>query len=186
MLSALPGFAQLAERLQASTVRVGDGRRGAGSGVVWSMDGLVMTNAHVARGRSATVTFHDGRRARARVIARDDERDLAALRLENVVAFPLPVAGVRDASSLRVGELVFAVGNPLGLVGAMTAGIVQRLSDRFVIADLRLEPGNSGGPLADAQGRVVGINSMVARGLALAVPSGAITDFLRDVYAAAA
>jgi serine protease Do len=186
MISALPGFAPLAERLQASTVRVGDGRRGAGSGVVWSMDGLVMTNAHVARGRSATVTFHDGRRASARVIARDVERDLAALRLENVVPFALRVAGVRDAATLRVGELVFAVGNPFGLVGAMTAGIVQRLSDRFVIADLRLEPGNSGGPLADSQGRVVGINSMVARGLALAVPSGAVSAFLRDVYASAA
>jgi serine protease Do len=186
MISALPGFAQLAERLQASTVRVGDGRRGAGSGVVWSMDGLVITNAHVARGRSASIVFHDGRRSSARVIARDPERDLAALRLENVVAFPLPVAGVRDASTLRVGELVVAVGNPLGLVGALTAGIVQRQSDRFVIADLRLEPGNSGGPLADAQGRVVGINSMVARGLALAVPSNAVTDFLRDVYASAA
>ncbi len=186
MINALPGFAPLAERLQASTVRVGDGRRGAGSGVVWSMDGLVMTNAHVARGRSATVTFHDGRRASARVIARDVERDLAALRLENVVPFALRVAGVRDAATLRVGELVFAVGNPFGLVGAMTAGIVQRLSDRFVIADLRLEPGNSGGPLADSQGRIVGINSMVARGLALAVPSGAVTAFLHDVYASAA
>ena len=186
MISALPGFAPLAARLQASTVRVGDGRRGAGSGVVWSMDGLILTNAHVARGRTATVTFHDERRAGAHVIARDVERDLAALKLDNVVAFPLPVAGVRDAATLRVGELVFAVGNPLGLVGAMTAGIVQRLSDRFVIADLRLEPGNSGGPLADAQGRVVGINSMVARGLALAVPSNAVADFLREVYASAA
>ena len=186
MVSALPGFAQLAERLQASTVRVADGRRGAGSGVVWSMDGLIVTNAHVARGRVATVTFHDGRSAGARVIARDPERDLAALKLENAIAFALPVAGVRDSGTLRVGELVFAVGNPLGLVGAMTAGIVQRLSDRFVIADVRLEPGNSGGPLADAQGRVVGVNSMVARGLALAVPSVAVTDFLRDVYASAA
>jgi serine protease Do len=87
-------------------------------------------------------------------------------------------APVRDSATLVPGELVVAVGNPLGFVGAVTAGLVQRCNARWVVADVRLAPGNSGGPLADTAGRVVGINSMVASGLALAVPSAAVRAFL--------
>jgi serine protease Do len=78
-----------------------------------------------------------------------------------------------------VGELVMAVGNPLGFVGALTTGVVHALTRRWVHADVRLAPGNSGGPLADARGRVIGINTMIAGGLALAVPSNSVTQFLR-------
>ena len=88
--------------------------------------------------------------------------------------------------SIRPGELVFAVGNPLGIAGALTTGIIQahgpadgRHSPHWVQADVRIAPGNSGGPLADARGRVIGINSMIAGGLALAVPSNAVERFLR-------
>jgi serine protease Do len=166
--------------LRASTVRVHDGPRGSGSGVVWSADGVVVTNAHVVRSAGATVEFGDGRRSAASLVKRDAARDLAALRVEEGGLVP---ASVRDAATLAPGELVVAVGNPLGLVGALSTGLVQRCNARWVIADVRLAPGNSGGPLADASGRVVGINSMVAGGLALAVPSNAVQAFLGTGFA---
>jgi serine protease Do len=87
----------------------------------------------------------------------------------------------RDSATLVPGELVIAAGHPHGIAGAVTAGIVHRCNARWVMADVRLAPGNSGGPLADATGHVVGINSMIARGLALAVPSAAVTAFLRAI-----
>ena len=116
------------------------------------------------------------------VTAKDSARDLAVLKVEMT---GLPAATVGDSDALRVGELVLAIGNPLGLVGALTTGIISRLDpgvpsrQRWVMTNVRLFPGNSGGPLADAQGRVIGINSMIAGGLALAVPSNAVEHFLR-------
>jgi serine protease Do len=170
-------LADVAERLRASTVRVVDVRgNGAGSGIVWPGRGLIVTNAHVIRGRSALVETGDGRRFRAAVVRRDPHRDLAALQIEEETA--LHAVTIRDAAELRPGELVLAVGNPLGLVGALSTGLVQRCNARWVVADVKLAPGNSGGPLADAAGRVVGVNSMIARGLALAVPSEAVEAFL--------
>jgi serine protease Do len=185
-------FASLAERLRRSTVHVRSGRRGAGAGVVWRSDGVVVTNSHVVSGESATVELADGRAFEARVTARDADRDLARLTVE---AFDLLPAPVRSSESLRVGELVVAVGDPLGVPGALTAGIVHSVGKpakvrrgRFgtsrrtlwVQADIRLLPGNSGGPLADARGRVVGVNTMIAGGLALAVPSLDVERFVRD------
>jgi len=170
-------LAALAERVRASTVCVHDMRgRGSGSGIVWPGE-LVITNAHVARGSHAFVETRDGRRLRAAVVRRDASRDLAALRIERG-PLGLEAVTVRSAAALRTGELVFAVGNPLGLVGAVSAGLLQRCNGRWVVADVTLAPGNSGGPLADAAGRVVGVNSMIARGLALAVPSDAVAAFL--------
>jgi serine protease Do len=170
-------LAEVAERVRASTVRVVDARgSGSGSGIVWPGNGLVITNAHVLRGRFALVETGDGRRLRAAVVRRDPHRDLAALQIEEETALE-PVT-VRDAAELRPGELVLAVGNPLGLIGALSTGLVQRCNTRWVVADVRLAPGNSGGPLADAAGRVVGVNSMIARGLALAIPSEAVEVFL--------
>ena len=176
-------FNRVAEQLRQSTVQV-RGRRGpgGGSGVIWQPDGVIITNAHVVRGAEAIVTLADGRTFDAAVTARDDERDLAALKTE---AADLPAAPIGDSDGLRVGELVLAVGNPLGLTGAVTAGVVHAIGGGegprqrgWVQADVRLAPGNSGGPLADAQGRVIGINSMIAGGLALAVPSNAVARFL--------
>jgi serine protease Do len=174
------GLATLAQTLRHSTVAVHDERAGgAGSGVVWDARGLIVTNAHVVSSRNATVVFADGRRVRAALVGRDPERDLAALRLpRDLESHPAP-ACVRDSATLVPGELVVAVGNPYGVTGAVTAGIVHRCNARWVVADVRLAPGNSGGPLADAAGRVAGINSMIARGLALAVPSAAVARFLR-------
>jgi serine protease Do len=173
-------FGEVAERLRRSTAHVAaHGRgQGAGSGVIWSADGLIVTNAHVARGTEAKVSLWDGSTHVATVLNRDPRRDLASLR---IAASGLPAATPGDSSALRAGELVIAVGNPLGFIGALTTGVVHSLPNgkRWVAADVRLAPGNSGGPLADAQGRVIGINTMIAGGLALAVPSNAVGEFLR-------
>jgi serine protease Do len=173
------GFGEVAEQLRRSTVQVQTHGRGqgGGSGVIWSKDGVIVTNAHVARGSSAKVALWDGSVHEATLVSRDTRRDLATLKID---ALGLPAATPGDSSALRVGELVIAVGNPLGFIGALTTGVVHSLPNRrrWVAADVRLAPGNSGGPLADAQGRVIGINTMIAGGLALAVPSNAVGDFL--------
>jgi len=178
-------LAEVVGGLQRSTVQVrGPHGPGGGSGVIWSADGTIITNAHVARGERAAVELADGRTFEAQVTARDDRRDLAALR---IVAGDLPAAPVGDSDALRVGQFVVAVGHPFGVVGAATTGIIHTLGgaapmdgrQSWVQADVRLAPGNSGGPLADALGRVIGVNSMIAGGLALAVPSNAVARFLR-------
>jgi serine protease Do len=175
-------FTRAAELLQRSTVQVRSGRWGGGSGVIWRPDGLIVTNAHVVRGPRAAIELWDGRQLEGEVVGADPRRDLAAVR---VAARNLPAAPIGDSDALRVGQLVVAVGNPLGLSGALTVGIVHAIApirrDRqtWVQADVRLAPGNSGGPLADVQGRVLGINSMIAGGLGLAVPSNAVETFLR-------
>jgi serine protease Do len=175
--------AALAERLRRSTVQVRDGRRGGGSGIIWRPDGLIVTNAHVVRGRGARIALSDGRAFDSVVIARDQRRDLASLKIQ---ADELPAAEIGDSDNIRAGELVFAVGNPLGIPGVLTTGIIQsygpadgRRSPHWVQADVRIAPGNSGGPLADARGHIIGVNSMIANGLALAVPSNAVERFLR-------
>ena len=172
--------AEMAEALARVTVEVrsAPGRAGAavGAGVVWHPDGLILTNAHVAP-RQVSVVLWDGRPRAARLVARDAERDLAALVVD---ASGLPAAEIGDSSALRVGELVLAVGNPFGLARALSAGLVHAADQRFIQADLRLAPGNSGGPLADARGRVVGLNAMIVGGLAIAVPSAAARRFIRE------
>jgi serine protease Do len=172
-------LATVAGRVRRVTVHV----EGGGSGIIWRPDGVIITNAHVARGPRATVGLADGRMLEAEVVVRDPRVDLARLA---VAAADLPAAVVGDSDALRVGELVFAVGNPLGLRGALTAGIVHTVGpaemaagSHWVQADIRLAPGNSGGPLADAQGRIIGVNSRIAGGLALAVPSRLVERFLR-------
>jgi len=113
----------------------------------------------------------------------DARRDLATLKVE---AGGLPAATFGDSNALRVGELVMAIGNPMGFIGALTTGVVHALGSlagfgrqSWVLADVRLAPGNSGGPLADAHGRVIGINTMIVNGLGAAVPGNAVTAFLR-------
>jgi len=176
---AIPGFGEVAEGLRRSTVQVQTAGRGqgGGSGVIWKADGLIITNSHVLHDSRATISLWNGNTYEATLLNRDTRRDLASLKID---AAGLPAATAGDSSALRVGELVIAVGNPLGFIGAMTTGVVHSLPNqkRWVAADVRLAPGNSGGPLADAQGRVIGVNTMIAGGLALAVPSNAVADFL--------
>jgi serine protease Do len=170
--------AGLAARLARITVEVRSPTRGGalGSGVVWHPDGLILTNAHVAGG-DVRVTLWDGRMLVARLVARDVGRDLAAL---VVRGSGLPAAEIGDSDGLRVGEVVVAAGYPLGLLRALSAGLVHAVDRRLIRADLRLAPGNSGGPLADACGRVVGLNAMILGGLAAAVPSREARRFVRE------
>lgn len=179
---AVTGFGEIAEKLRRSTVLVHAGGRGSGSGVIWSSDGSVITNAHVARARQMSLQLWDGREFDATVASRDAHRDLALLRIDAPSLSSIPVA---DSSQVRPGELAIAIGNPMGFVGALTTRVIHAVgplrglgSRSWVQADVRLAPGNSGGPLADARGRVIGINTMVAGTLALAIPSNTVLDFL--------
>jgi serine protease Do len=175
---------RVVDGLRRSTAQVAvDGAdAGAGAGVVWRADGLVVTNAHVARGGATRVRLADGRELAGRVVSRDVRRDLAAIA---VAATGLETATPGDARGLRAGDLVVAVGHPMSVpdaaaVGVLHAPLALRPGRRaWVAADVRLAPGNSGGPLADAEGRVLGLNTMIANGLALAVPTQSVERFLR-------
>ncbi len=183
------GFGEIAEKLRRSTVHVSAGRRGHGSGVIVKPEGVIVTNAHVAAYSPLDVQLWDGTQARAELVSRDAGRDLAILR---VAKAGLPAATLADSDLLRVGELVIAIGNPLGFIGALTTGVVHAIGRvrglgamKWIQADVRLAPGNSGGPLADAHGHVVGINTMVVRGVGLAVPSNTVSRALRGELAQA-
>jgi serine protease Do len=178
------GYGEISERLRRSTVqvRLPDGR-GEGSGVVWDSSGVIVTNAHVARAPRAEVEFWDGRRAEAGVIARDARRDLAVLRVDLV---GLESCTPGDSSLVRAGEIAIAVGNPLGFAGAVSVGVIHSTGplvgmgrQQWIRADVRLAPGNSGGPLANARGQVIGINTAIVNGLGVAAPSNAVADLLR-------
>ena len=183
-------FGEIGERLRQSTVQIVDGSRGAGSGVICDQGGLVITNAHVIFRDRAGIQLWDGRRFAGQLLARDPRLDLAALRID---AADLPAVKVGDSTMVRAGELALAVGNPFGLPGALSIGVIHavgplpqmddrwqdRRSHTWVQAALSLAPGNSGGPLADAQGRLIGINTMItSTGLALAIPSNTVIEFL--------
>lgn len=179
-----PAAADVTEKVRQGTVAVHSERGGSGAGTVWQPE-IVITNAHVATSERAEVVAGD-RRLPARVVERDPSVDLAALQVERGAFEPLATG---DSAALRVGQLVLAVGNPLGEVGVVTAGIISGIGgtmhggtlhlDQTVQANITLRPGNSGGPLTDAAGRVVGINSMVlGPGVALAVPSNTVERFL--------
>lgn len=170
---------EVAEQVWASVVQVTNGH-GAGAGTIWRPDGVIVTNHHVAPGEHASVVLADARTYPARAIARDAEDDLAVLKIE---ATGLPAVALGDPRALRPGELVVAVGHPFGVRNAVTVGLVNGVVNggpngrEMIQADVLLGPGNSGGPLANARGEVVGINSMVAGGMALAVP-GDVADRL--------
>jgi len=185
-LPALAGeLSELVRRLQASTVVVQDGGRGAGSGIIWQTNGVIVTNAHVVQGNAPEVRLTDGRSFKGTVRMSSADDDLAVV---DIPAVGLPAVAVGDSARLRVGELVFAVGNPLGLPGAVTTGIISAVPGSgagggrrrpLVKADVSLAPGNSGGLLATADGSVIGVNAMVrAPGLALAVPSRTVSALI--------
>ncbi len=177
---------EVARRLSPSVanLRVARGRReGGGSGVVITPDGFVLTSAHVVDGAGRGVaSFVDGRELAVEVVGTDPLSDLAVLRIDSN---GLTAAELGDAESLQVGQLVVAIGNPNGFAGSVTAGVVSalgrslptrsgsatRIVENVIQTDAALNPGNSGGALADGSGRVVGINTAVAGvGLGLAVP----------------
>src|ERR1700733_5930714 len=168
-------------------------RGGAGSGVVVTPDGYLLTNEHVVQNVSeARVAFVDGRRVPAGVAGRDPATDLAVLRAQ---AAALPYAQLSPARPLRAGQLVVAVGNPFGFESTVSAGVVSalgrslrsrqgRLIEGVVQHTAALNPGNSGGPLVDARGRVVGVNTAIiamAQGIGFAVPAGTAQWVLTEI-----
>jgi serine protease Do len=181
--------AQMVGRAHESVVQVRARGRGVGAGVIWDAEGLVLTNHHVVAGRrrgaKVAVVLRDGRELGAEVAKRGQNLDLALLRLEEA-PHDLPAAPVGDSDALRVGELVYAIGHPWGRLGAVTAGVVSGLGvaggpgggTRYVQSDVALAPGNSGGPLLNARGEVVGINAMIFDRLALSIPSNAASAWL--------
>lgn len=180
-------LADVAAMLRRSTVEVHTGGAGVGSGVVWHADGLIVTNAHVARAHRLTVVSWDGRALDGRLVAHDRRRDLAAIVVEAADGLDtLRTATTGSPAALRPGDLVIALGNPLGVAGAIALGVVHVVEParsgrpRWIRADVRLAPGNSGGPLADAHGHVIGINTMIAGGLGIAVPVTTVERFLTD------
>ena len=176
-----------------ASLRIGRGGRGfggAGSGVVITPDGFLVTNAHVvAAGSKATASFIDGNEYEVDVVGADALSDLAIARARTTLLQPVQIG---NADQLRVGQLVVAVGNPMGFSGSVTSGVVsglgrslatadgnghRRFIEDVIQTDAALNPGNSGGALADSQARLIGVNTAVAgMGLGLAVPMNATTQ----------
>jgi S1-C subfamily serine protease len=163
--------------------RIWPQREGAGSGVVIAPDGYILTNSHVLdRARRVMTTFTDGTQVAASLVGKDPATDLAVVRAE---ASALPYASLGDSAALRVGQLVIAMGNPLGFQSTVTTGVVSalgralrsregRLIENIVQHTAPLNPGNSGGPLLDSRGHVVGVNTaiiMLAQGIGFAIPT---------------
>jgi S1-C subfamily serine protease len=179
----LPSVAALSVRTRRGT--------GAGSAVIFTGDGLLLTSAHVVAGADGGgATFSDGAETGFDLVGADPLSDLAVLRVRGAGGPPAPLG---DADRLRTGQLVVALGNPLGLAGSVTAGVVSglgrslpahdgrrvRLIDDVIQTDAALNPGNSGGALADSSGEVVGVNTAVAGyGLGLAVPINSTTRMI--------
>jgi len=177
-----------------SLVVVQSGRHGFGAGIIWDASGLILTNQHVAQGgrrrfRPAEsrlqIGLADGRKFPAQIVGRDPEIDLALLKIE---AEGLPAAPIADSHALRVGEFVMAVGHPWGQRGLVTAGLISGLgradtrgprgSVEIIRSDVRLAPGNSGGPLVNAAGQVIGLNTMIVGGdLGVAIPIHLAAEF---------
>ncbi len=184
---------RVADALRPAVVNLHAGRGqggGSGSGVLFTPDGFLLTNAHVVRAvRRPRIRLHDGREVGGRVIGTDPWTDLAVVQAE---AQALPFAALGDSAGLRVGQLVVAIGSPFGFESTVTAGVVSALGrtlrtltghlvDNVIQTDAALNPGNSGGPLVDSRGRVIGINTAIiapAQGICFAIPVNMARDIV--------
>lgn len=181
------GLESIYKAARSSLVVVHNGHRFAGAGVVWRPGGIIVTNYHVVRRGRSRISLLTGEKYGSRLVARAKEFDLAILKIDA----DLEVASVADSNNLRVGQIVFAVGHPWGQVGAFSAGIISSLgslqtsgrrgSIQVIRTDVRLAPGNSGGPLLNSAGEVIGINTMIQGGdLSVAVPSHVVNQFVEQ------
>ena len=179
--------AAVVEDVLKSLVQVRNGRRGSGAGTIWHPQGLVVTNAHVAGRGPLRVELPDGRMFDAETLAVDRERDLAALRIP---AEGLPTIRIADSRAVRPGQWVMAVGHPYGVVGAVTGGVLIGMGRQWpempptkrdwLVVGLHMRPGHSGGPLVDARGRLLGINTMInGPDVGFAIPTHVIVAFLK-------
>ena len=183
-LALSEAIADVAAEIKASVVLVGQGGS-HGAGVIWRSDGIVVTNRHVIHDDRVDIVLDDGRKFTGIVAARHPDRDLAVVK---IAVDGLPAARLGDSSTVRPGQIAIAVGHPPGLRSAATAGIVVAAGQAATLegprtgdwlqTDVTLRPGNSGGPLIDARGGVIGINTMVSGRLALAIPSSAVERFV--------
>ena len=180
-------LSELIKHVQRSLVMVHNGRHSVGTGILWRRGGFILTNQHVlGRKKRVRVTLEDGSEALASVLAREAEIDLVLLQVE----LPdLPVALIADSREVKVGQIVLAVGHPWGQRGVVTAGIIsglgsattRRKGEKLPIfrSDVTLAPGNSGGPLVNTLGGVIGINTMIVGGdLGVAIPSQVAEGFV--------
>lgn len=187
-------LSEAAARLRASVVAIVDDSRrrgGHGAGIAWGAGDLLVTSAHVVSKKKAIIVTSDGRTVDGTVVARDVERDIAVVHAPNA---RVPAVTTRDPHDLRPGSLVFAVGHPMGVREAVSIGVLQAVralpegyglngkgSLPWVQADIRLAPGNSGGPIADVEGNVIGVSAMIVSGLALAVPAPDVEQLLSSL-----
>jgi serine protease Do len=181
------GLAALVANARQSLVQVTSGP-GSGAGTIWHPDGLIVTNAHVIAHGPVKVALPDGRSFPAKVLASDDDLDLAALYVE---ANNLPTIAPGSSKTLHAGQWVIALGHPWGVVGGSTAGVVIGSGDEFpempvngrewIVVSLHLRPGHSGGPLLDSDGRLIGINTLITGpDVGFAIPAHVVKLFLRQ------
>lgn len=181
-------MADIARRVQRSLVVVHNGRRGAGAGVIWRSGGYIVTNYHVIAHGKPAISIPDGNDYPAQVVEQAPDLDLVLLRIESSAA---PVALIADSRGMRVGQIVFAVGHPWGQRGYVTAGVISSLDTAqtrnghgavpIIRSDVLLAPGNSGGPLVNAAGGVLGINTMIVGGdQGVAIPSHIVENFVNE------
>ena len=180
---------ELVEQVMPALVIVRGRRYGAGAGIVWAENGLILTNNHVVGRQAPIVVLQNDGEYEARLLARDPDVDLALLSIEATPLTPLKPA----VASPRIGELVFAFGHPWGQRNTVTRGIVSALGFAqnrrgdtlpIVRSDVPLAPGNSGGPLVNASGQVVGINAMIVGGdQSVSIAVSVVHDFVNKVLA---
>src|SRR6201987_6117900 len=188
-----PAVVRLAVR-NGDPTRPGQSRGGSGSGVIVAPDGLILTNSHVAGAASRIeVTTADGQDRHARLVGDDPDTDLALIRVDQAVT--LPAAPLGNSKRLKRGQLVIAIGNPLGFESTVTAGVISalgrslrattgRMIDDVIQTDAALNPGNSGGPLVSSRGEVIGVNTAVimgAQGICFAVASNTASFVLGEL-----
>ncbi len=181
-------LAEVVDEVRRSLVQIRSGSRVIGAGSIWHSKGLIVTNAHVAGVGDIKVTLPDNRTLPASLLINDSSRDLAAL---SVDAASLPAVSLGDSEGLEPGNLVVAIGHPLGMLSVATVGVVigsgydwpemPPSKREWIAVDLPLKPGNSGGPLIDTEGHLLGINTMVmGPHFGMAVPVHVIKRFLKE------